>query len=176
MPVLDSDAVNLVFKQPRPDGGFDGEPRVALRRLGKQRPCVILAFPPKAAGTYFRTAIIAAVGGQLVRVVHAQGGRDATPYLPTFVAYFSGGGLWAFGMIWLGSVLVDRLTLIIVGWRELARRGHTHGLLRIGRISTAGHRGLLKFAIAGNLQSSINASVNCSCGVTKCLAGKISIC
>ena len=91
MPVLDSDAVNLVFKQPRPDGGFDGEPRVALRRLGKQRPCVILAFPPKAAGTYFRTAIIAAVGGQLVRVVHAQGGRDATPYLPTFVAYFSGG-------------------------------------------------------------------------------------
>ncbi|HWA31095.1 MAG TPA: sulfotransferase domain-containing protein, partial [Rhizomicrobium sp.] len=61
------------------------------RKLGKKRPCVILAFPPKAAGTYFRTAIIAAVGGQLLRVVHAQGGRDATPYLPTFVAYFNGG-------------------------------------------------------------------------------------
>jgi Sulfotransferase domain len=91
MPVLDSESANVIFQQPRPDGGYDGQARLHLRRLGKKRPCVILAFPPKAAGTYFRTALIAAVGGQLVRVVHAQGGRDATLYLPTFVAYFNGG-------------------------------------------------------------------------------------
>lgn len=91
MTTLDSESANALFQLPRPDGDFDGRLRVHLRKLGKQRPCVILAFPPKAAGTYFRTAIIAAVGGQLVRVVHAQGGRDGTPYLPTFVAYFNGG-------------------------------------------------------------------------------------
>jgi hypothetical protein len=88
--MLDTESVSAIFQQPRPDGGYDGQVRLHLHRLGKKRPCVILAFPPKAAGTYFRTAIIAAVGGQLVRVVHAQGGRDATPYLPTFVAYFTG--------------------------------------------------------------------------------------
>ena len=62
-----------------------------LRRLGSKRKAVLLAFPPKAAGTFLRSAIINAVDGQLVRTVHAQGGRDATPYLPTFVTYFSGG-------------------------------------------------------------------------------------
>ena len=75
------------------------------------------------------------------------------------VAYFYGGGLWAFGMIWLASVLIDRVILIFVGWRELARRGHARGLLRVGGVSTEGHAGLLKFAVAGNLQSSINAAV-----------------
>ena len=91
MSTLDAESVSALFQLPRPDGGYDGQLRLLLNKLGKKRPCVILAFPPKAAGTYFRTAIIAAVGGQLLRVVHAQGGRDATPYLPTFVAYFNGG-------------------------------------------------------------------------------------
>jgi len=91
MTVLDAASVNVLFHQPKPDGSYDGNARMHLRELGKKRPCVLLAFPPKAAGTYFRTAVIAAVGGQLVRVVHAQGGRDATPYLPTFVNYFNGG-------------------------------------------------------------------------------------
>jgi hypothetical protein len=49
------------------------------------------AFPPKAAGTFFCAAVIVAVDGQLVRGVHAQGGRDATPYMPTFVRYYNDG-------------------------------------------------------------------------------------
>ena len=51
----------------------------------------MLAFAPKAAGTFFRTAIIHAIDGKIVRVTQASGGRDATPYLPTFVMYYSGG-------------------------------------------------------------------------------------
>ncbi len=47
--------------------------------------------PGKAAGTFFRSALIKAINGQLVRVVHAQGGRDAQPYLPVFVEYYLGG-------------------------------------------------------------------------------------
>ena len=34
---------------------------------------------------------ITAIGGQLVRTVHAQGGRDASFYMPTFVMYYAGG-------------------------------------------------------------------------------------
>ena len=52
---------------------------------------MVLAFAPKAAGTYLRSAAIAAMDGQLVRTVHAQGGRDASFYLPTFLLYYAGG-------------------------------------------------------------------------------------
>lgn len=90
MVALAPESVNAIFAQPRSDGGFDGEIRAHLRQMGRKRPIVMLAFPPKAAGTYFRTAAIFAVGGQLVRAVHAQGGRDAQLYLPTFVAYYAG--------------------------------------------------------------------------------------
>jgi len=74
-----------------PDGEFSPQHLKTLRKMGAQRRAVVLAFPPKAAGTFLRSAIIKAVDGQLVRVVHALGGRDATPYLPTFVEYFVGG-------------------------------------------------------------------------------------
>jgi len=87
---LREDAINAIFHTPRNDGGFDGPVRLVLRQFGKRRPAVILAFPPKAAGTFFRTAAILAVNGRLVRTVHAQGGRDAQLYLPTFLAYYSG--------------------------------------------------------------------------------------
>jgi hypothetical protein len=80
-----------LFAQPASDGRFSGNTLAHLNRLGQKRPVMFLAFPPKAAGTFFRTAIGAAVGGQLVRTVHAQGGRDGTPYLPTFLMYYCGG-------------------------------------------------------------------------------------
>jgi hypothetical protein len=51
----------------------------------------MLAFAPKTSGTFLRAAAIFAVDGQLTRVIHAQGGRDATPYLPTYILYLSGG-------------------------------------------------------------------------------------
>ena len=57
----------------------------------------------RAAGTFLRTAAVAAIDGQLIRVVHAQGGRDGQPYLPLFIAYYLGG---------MGS-----RPLVTVGWR-----------------------------------------------------------
>lgn len=90
MPTLTPESLAAVFVQPYPDGRFDGAAAAHLQHLGKQRRAVVLAFPPKAAGTFFRAAVVAAVDGQLLRAVHALGGRDATPYLPTFVSYFSG--------------------------------------------------------------------------------------
>ena len=91
MPRLDDESLAAIFAQPHPDGGYDQAVQEHLRRLGRKRPAVVLAFPPKAAGTYFRAATIHAVKGQLVRTVHALGGRDATPYLTIFVEYFAGG-------------------------------------------------------------------------------------
>ena len=71
--------------------GFSPNIARYLCELGQARPSVVLAFPPKAAGTYLRSAAISAVGGQLVRTVQAQGGRDATFYLPTFILYYTRG-------------------------------------------------------------------------------------
>ncbi len=89
--VLDeTDAINCAFTLPLSDGSFTGALGGMLHQLSLTRPSLILCFAPKAAGTFFRTAAIEAVDGQLVRVVHAQGGRDAQPYLPTFIAYYLG--------------------------------------------------------------------------------------
>ncbi len=87
---LDEMAVLAAFAQPNNDGSFPEAFRTYLRTLGAGRRSVILAFPPKAAGTFLRTAAIVAADGQLVRIVHAQGGRDAQPYLPVFLSYFHG--------------------------------------------------------------------------------------
>ena len=73
------------------DGAFAPDIAKYLEEMGQTRPSVVLAFPPKAAGTYLRSAAITAVGGKLVRTVHAQGGRDATFYLPTFLLYYAAG-------------------------------------------------------------------------------------
>ena len=84
------DAIDAIYTPPEPDGRFDAEAAALFRRLSLRRRAVILAFAPKAAGTFFRSAAISAADGQLVRTVHAQGERDAQFYLPTFLAYYLG--------------------------------------------------------------------------------------
>ena len=88
---LSSAAINAAFTLPACDGSFDPEFCEYLGDLSSLRASVVLAFAPKAAGTYLRSAAIAATGGQLVRTVHAQGGRDASFYLPAFLLYYAGG-------------------------------------------------------------------------------------
>ncbi|HEY0107680.1 MAG TPA: sulfotransferase domain-containing protein [Rhizomicrobium sp.] len=88
---LDGDSTAAIFTLPGSDGSFDPDHFAYLRAIGRRRPSIFLAFPPKCAGTFLRTAAILAVNGQLMRVVHAQGGRDATPYLPTYIRYLCGG-------------------------------------------------------------------------------------
>lgn len=86
---LSADATNAAFSVPACDGRFDDGLADYLNMVAL-RPTVVLAFAPKAAGTYLRSAAIAAIGGQLVRTVHAQGGRDAQFYLPSFLLYYAG--------------------------------------------------------------------------------------
>src|ERR1700722_10242329 len=88
---FDEAAIRAAFAQPDNDGSFAGAFGAYLEELSKRRPAVIFAFPPKAAGTFLRTAAIAAIDGQLIRGVHAQGGRDGQPYLPLFISYYLGG-------------------------------------------------------------------------------------
>jgi hypothetical protein len=87
---FDIDASNAAFSPPRCDGSYAPEFASYLAALGRSRPSVVLAFAPKAAGTYLRSAACVATGGTLVRTVHAQGGRDASFYMPTFVMYYAG--------------------------------------------------------------------------------------
>lgn len=88
---IDGKAISAVFTQPRFDGSFTSGHAEYLNALSARRPVLFFAFAPKAAGTFLRSAAIAATGGQLVRVTHAGGGRDAQPYLPVFVHYYLGG-------------------------------------------------------------------------------------
>lgn len=87
----ESVALKLILHRPNNDGSYEPEFADCLTALAKSRPAVVLAFAPKAAGTFLRSALIVAIAGQLVRTVYAQGGRDAQFYLPTFVDYFLGG-------------------------------------------------------------------------------------
>lgn len=88
---FDAEAITAIFSAPEADGSFPPEVAQYLREIGHSRPCVVLAFAPKAAGTFLRTAAITAIDGQLVRTVQAQAGRDAQFYLPTWMLYFAGG-------------------------------------------------------------------------------------
>ena len=87
---LSADALNAAFTVPACDGRFDPQLADYLNDLGALRPSVVLAFAPKAAGTYLRSAAVAATSGQLMRTVHAQGGRDAQFYLPSLLLYYAG--------------------------------------------------------------------------------------
>jgi hypothetical protein len=83
--------LETIFDLPANDGAFSAEQKGYLATVGVKRPSVFLAFPPKAAGTFLRHAAVHATGGDVLRVVYAQGDRDAQPYLPTFMAYYAGG-------------------------------------------------------------------------------------
>jgi len=87
--VIDANAIHAIFEVPSPEGVFDPKFTAYFRALGRKRPLLFLAFAPKAAGTFFRQAAMEALdGGRLIRFTHAQGGRDGTPYLPTFIAAY----------------------------------------------------------------------------------------
>lgn len=88
--ILGSDAINAIFTSPAIDGRFEGLLAEVAASLGRRRPLVLLAFAPRTAGTFLRTAAIEAAGGQTMRFVHAEGGRDGALYLPWLIAYFSG--------------------------------------------------------------------------------------
>jgi hypothetical protein len=88
--VLGPAAVEAIFTSPHIDGIFEGNLLATARELGRRRPLVLLAFAPRTAGTFLRTAAIEASQGQLMRFAHAEGGRDASLYLPWLLAYFRG--------------------------------------------------------------------------------------
>ncbi len=88
--MLDQMAVAAAFSQPDADAMFRGAFGDYLSGLGRRRQAIIFAFPPKCAGTFLANAAVAATGGQFVRIVHAQGDRDAQPYLPLFISYYLG--------------------------------------------------------------------------------------
>ncbi|MGB8602813.1 MAG: hypothetical protein WCD42_11530 [Rhizomicrobium sp.] len=86
-----TDDIRVLFDSPDVDGLYQGESADHLRTISRRRPTLILAFPPKSAGSFLRNAAVLAVNGALVRSVTAQGGREDQFRLQTFVEYYSGG-------------------------------------------------------------------------------------
>ncbi len=88
---IDSPAYEAMFHLPDVDGSFSREQLAYLGALGARRPAIVMAFPPKAAGTFLRAAAVMATGGDVLRIGYAQGSRDAQLYLPTLIGYYLGG-------------------------------------------------------------------------------------
>jgi hypothetical protein len=84
---IDDNAIQVIFGQPLPDGSFEKPARDYLQAAGARHPLLLLAFAPKCAGTFLRQAAVHALDGQLVRMCHAQAGRDGTLYLPNILAW-----------------------------------------------------------------------------------------
>src|SRR5260221_2080196 len=85
---LDHHANDALFQLPNNDGIYSREQIAYLSGLGAKRPAIVLAFPPKPAGTFLRAAAATATGGEVLRLVYAQGSRYAQLYMPTLVAYY----------------------------------------------------------------------------------------
>jgi hypothetical protein len=89
--MLDRSASEALFDLPDNDGAYSPVQLAYLNGLGARRPAVVLAFPPKTAGTFLRTAAALATEGEVLRLGYAQGSRDTQLYLPTLLAYYLGG-------------------------------------------------------------------------------------
>jgi hypothetical protein len=76
---------------PRSDGLFEGALKDFVEDISRRKPTILCVFPPKCGGTFLRAAACYAVGGKLIRSVHAQGGREAQLYLPVFLQYYCDG-------------------------------------------------------------------------------------
>jgi hypothetical protein len=88
---FENEAIEAAFAPPSGDGSFAPELAAYLGELAHTRPSVVLAFAPKAAGTYLRSAAVDATGGQLVRTTYAPGGSADSFYLPVFLNYYGAG-------------------------------------------------------------------------------------
>ncbi|MFZ1989627.1 MAG: hypothetical protein WAW96_07620 [Alphaproteobacteria bacterium] len=87
---LNKHTIEAIFDLPDVMGSYPATQFAYLREISAGRRLVFLAFGGKCAGTFLRTAIVYALDGQLLRLVHAQGGRDFQPYMPSFLAYYLG--------------------------------------------------------------------------------------
>ncbi len=85
--LIDNNAIQAIFERPLPDGSFEKPVRDYLHAVATRRPLLLLAFAPKCAGTFLRQAAIHALDGQLLRMCHAQAGRDGTLYLPNILSW-----------------------------------------------------------------------------------------
>lgn len=81
---LQQATVQLIFAQPTAHGDFPPELVRQVAQIRNKKPYLFLAFPPKCGGTFIRDVLGKAVGAGLTRPGHSFGGRDVSPYLPTF--------------------------------------------------------------------------------------------
>ena len=74
------------------------------------------------------------------------------------ILYFVGIGLWGFLSVWFTAGVVGGITLIVMGWWELRKRGLIPPRNIPFRNVTQAHPGLWRFVFATNLQSSLELS------------------
>jgi len=89
-----------------------------------------------------------------------------TPLAPTVgligvgLAYAWDGGLAAYLAAWFAAAVVESASLVILGWRELARQGLLRGLNLSLRALTAPHPGLWRYVLTTNVFTSLSAAAS----------------
>ena len=82
---------SAAFAPPNCDGSLRARFRGLSEGTGPTRPTRGAGLRAQGGGHLSAFGCVGAVRGALVRTVHAQGGRDASFYLPTFLLYYAGG-------------------------------------------------------------------------------------
>jgi O-antigen/teichoic acid export membrane protein len=70
-------------------------------------------------------------------------------------AFLTGASMWTFLLLWIAGYLVNYLSLIWLGWRELRKQGYDGILAASARAIRRENPGILRFVISTNLSSSI---------------------
>ena len=74
------------------------------------------------------------------------------------LAWAMGGGLAAFLVVWFAAAAADGVSLVVLGWRELARQGLLRGMNLSLRGLAGPHPGLWRFVWSANLYTSLSAA------------------
>jgi O-antigen/teichoic acid export membrane protein len=74
------------------------------------------------------------------------------------IAWATGGGLAAFLVVWFLAAAADGVSLVALGWRELARQGLLRGMDASLRGLARPHPGIWRFVWAANIHTSLSAA------------------
>ena len=72
-----------------------------------------------------------------------------------FIAYQLGTGLWTFLLAWAIGDIVERILLVVLGFREMRRRGFSQFFSTGLRGVTRAHKGIQTFLLSSNFESAL---------------------
>jgi len=76
-------------------------------------------------------------------------------FVGILIIYFTGASLWLVLILWMMTTIIGHLLLVVLGWRELHKRGFEGTFMSPIRDISTQHPGIWGFVLTTNLNSSI---------------------